>query len=380
MKNFNSLSQKFVLIFVLVFCSVQLFAQDKITLKWQVSDVTNPKSLSCYAEGDFMVNWGDGNIETLPSYSALLSHTYTATGEKEVVITASNTNCKVARVDCRKEQVTELSFLNCPYLAKLLCSDNMITNLNLSGYVHLFDLECEDNLLTHLDLSGCIGLVDLYCENNQISNLNVSGCNSLESLYCENNQIKLTNLYAIQLVTTNYNGNHFGTQNLPTTSAKLNTVFFEDQSVINGIFTEYSVSLDGSPAPESNYTVKDGKLIFLEEGKYTVTMTNDAIFAYEYDPAQVIVPVEVVPVGITENSILQIEVYPNPTTGKLKIENGELKIENVEIFDIYGKNLTPHTSYLSPHTSLDISNFPAGIYFIKIQTSVGEVVKKVVKQ
>jgi len=38
-----------------------------------------------------------------------------------------------------------------------------------------------------------------------------------------------------------------------------------------------------------------------------------------------------------------INVIPNPTTGELEIENGELKIKKVEIFDIYGRNLTPHT-------------------------------------
>jgi len=74
-----------------------------------------------------------------------------------------------------------------------------------------------------------------------------------------------------------------------------------------------------------------------------------------------------------------ITLIPNPTTGKLKIENGELRIENVEVFDIYGKNLTPHTSYLAPQTSLDISNLAAGVYFVKIYTNAGVVTKKVVK-
>jgi len=82
----------------------------------------------------------------------------------------------------------------------------------------------------------------------------------------------------------------------------------------------------------------------------------------------------------------QITVYPNPTTGELTIElrqaqlpNGQLTINNVEIFDIYGRNLTPHTSYLTPHTSYDLTVFPAGIYFLKITTENGVVTKKVIK-
>ena len=455
--------KKNIFILIVAMCTLQLSAQDKITLKWQVDDVVYPRFIICAAVGDFTVNWGDGVIDTPPTYGGMLSHTYDSTGEYEVVITASDTESKFSWINCINKQITELSFFDCSNLMSVQCGFNMITNLNLSGYVHLFNVECEENLLTNLDLSGCTAIKEINCFNNQITHLNVSGCDSLESLYCQNNQItnlnltgcfslfslqcrnnkitnldlsdcaaleelacgenqitsldlsnclgletlscednlltgfdlsnfgiinylycsnnqiKLPDLYATQLVINNYSGNHFGTQNLPNINANMNTELFEDQSVINGIYTEYSVSLNGSPAPQSNYTVKEGKLIFLKGGKYTVTMTNDAILAHEYNPAKVIVPLEVVPVGISENSILQIEVYPNPTTGKLKIENGELRIENVEIFDIYGKDLTPHTSYLLPHTSLDLSDLTSGIYFVKIYTESGIVTKKIIK-
>jgi len=75
-----------------------------------------------------------------------------------------------------------------------------------------------------------------------------------------------------------------------------------------------------------------------------------------------------------------ITVYPNPTTGELTIDNGQLTINNVEIFDIYGRNVTPHTPYLTPLTSYDLTVFPAGIYFLKITTENGIVMKKVIKQ
>ena len=95
---------------------------------------------------------------------------------------------------------------------------------------------------------------------------------------------------------------------------------------------------------------------------------------------------EPVEIKITEIQWDEITVYPNPTTGELRIENGELKIQNVEIFDIYGKNLTPQTSYLKPQTShckpqtvLDISLLKAGIYFLYITTEKEVVIRKVVK-
>jgi len=76
-----------------------------------------------------------------------------------------------------------------------------------------------------------------------------------------------------------------------------------------------------------------------------------------------------------------VTVAPNPTTGQIKIESGELKIENVEIFDIFGRELSSHSHISSStHHEIDISNLSTGLYFVKIKTEMGEVVKKVVKQ
>ena len=74
-----------------------------------------------------------------------------------------------------------------------------------------------------------------------------------------------------------------------------------------------------------------------------------------------------------------IVLYPNPTAGELRVTSYELQVTNVEIFDIYGRNLTPHTTHLLPHTSLDISHLQAGIYFVKIQTEKGIIIKKIIK-
>jgi hypothetical protein len=77
-----------------------------------------------------------------------------------------------------------------------------------------------------------------------------------------------------------------------------------------------------------------------------------------------------------------VQITPNPTTGKLRIENGELKMENIVIFDVYGRKLP---SYISSHTShpsslnLDISHLSAGIYFLKIETEKEIITRRVIK-
>jgi len=74
-------------------------------------------------------------------------------------------------------------------------------------------------------------------------------------------------------------------------------------------------------------------------------------------------------------------IYPNPTTGELTITHHELQITNIEIYDVYGRKLSSHPLILSSsHQKINLSNLNSGIYFIKIATEQGEVVKKVVKQ
>jgi len=86
-------------------------------------------------------------------------------------------------------------------------------------------------------------------------------------------------------------------------------------------------------------------------------------------------------VGVSENEMSGIRVYPNPTTGELIIDNGQWTIENVEVFDIYGRKQKIIVNYqLSIINSINISHLSAGMYFIKIRTELGEVVRKVVKE
>jgi len=94
--------------------------------------------------------------------------------------------------------------------------------------------------------------------------------------------------------------------------------------------------------------------------------------------------------AINENALLSgITVYPNPTTGELTIDNGQLSITNVEIFDVYGRNVGGKfpsnelegwtRSGRDGYRSYYLTVFPAGVYFLRIQTEKGMVTEKVIK-
>jgi len=82
-------------------------------------------------------------------------------------------------------------------------------------------------------------------------------------------------------------------------------------------------------------------------------------------------------VGIDEISTgsTPIQIYPNPTTGELRVTSNQLPVTSVEIFDVYGKLVSNLTSQISNLTVL-----PSGIYFIRIQTENETIIRKVVKQ
>ncbi|MCL2302359.1 MAG: T9SS type A sorting domain-containing protein [Lentimicrobiaceae bacterium] len=77
----------------------------------------------------------------------------------------------------------------------------------------------------------------------------------------------------------------------------------------------------------------------------------------------------------------EIVIYPNPTTGKMRIESGELRIKNVEFYDAYGRKQNVRVENL--HTlerGFDISHLSAGVYIVQISTEAGQVTKKVLKE
>ncbi len=82
-------------------------------------------------------------------------------------------------------------------------------------------------------------------------------------------------------------------------------------------------------------------------------------------------------------SLNEIKIYPNPTSGKLTIDNGQLIIKNIEITDITGKTiLSSSNSQIKQFSNLeiDLSGLNNGIYFISIQTDNEIFTSKIIKK
>jgi len=112
----------------------------------------------------------------------------------------------------------------------------------------------------------------------------------------------------------------------------------------------------------------------------TLKVLESSIGAYQDAPVWQDFKIEGI-VGIEDYKMSVVEVYPNPTSGVLRITSAESQVTGIEIFDISGRKLpTSSVSLKSLETLIDVSHLTAGFYFLKINTEAGQVIKKVLKE
>ena len=73
-----------------------------------------------------------------------------------------------------------------------------------------------------------------------------------------------------------------------------------------------------------------------------------------------------------------LQIFPNPFTDRITL-NGLEKQTLIEIHNAFGTKIYQGNTN-EQKTEIDLSNYSAGIYFIKIKTSDMEIIKKVIKQ
>ena len=84
--------------------------------------------------------------------------------------------------------------------------------------------------------------------------------------------------------------------------------------------------------------------------------------------------------GVDDNYITNVNVYPNPVNDRLYIETQTLtQTMTVEIYDVYGRHQVTETPSHQGNLTIDLSNLKSGIYFVKIKTEEGNIVKRIIK-
>ena len=73
-----------------------------------------------------------------------------------------------------------------------------------------------------------------------------------------------------------------------------------------------------------------------------------------------------------------VNIYPNPVQDKLYIE-AEAEIEDVVVYDVYGRRQVTETPSHQGNLSVDVSDLNSGVYFVKVVTENGNIVKRIIK-
>ncbi len=85
-------------------------------------------------------------------------------------------------------------------------------------------------------------------------------------------------------------------------------------------------------------------------------------------------------VNETAGSSNHLEVFPNPFSNQLKIITGLVKQKaELEVYDVFGRTIY-FQKFLTGNSMLNTGNWQKGIYLLKLNTGVEEIVKKIVKE
>lgn len=128
---------------------------------------------------------------------------------------------------------------------------------------------------------------------------------------------------------------------------------------------------DGSPleftsSPTHTYTVN---------GNYTVRLYASSYCGVTFDT----MTVHIYSTSTNDLSSKKITVYPNPTNDVVNIDLGDAYwVESIHIVDILGKSINNTTLQQQiQHHQMQLTNLPAGQYFIRIKTDKGIYTEKI---
>ena len=141
----------------------------------------------------------------------------------------------------------------------------------------------------------------------------------------------------------------------------------------------------GNPIGYNVYVNNELVLENTTELSYNTTSNDDVFFVevvalYENDKTSVgLAKKYAYGDNIDEQHEIQCKVYPNPVNDRLYIVT-EDEVENVVVYDIYGRLQVTETPRHQGNLTIDLENFKSGIYFVKINTEKGNIVKRIIKQ
>ncbi len=294
-------------------------------------------------------------------------------------------------LNCEHNELTSLDVSDNVLLEELYCGNsaidvgpfNMMTTLDVSNNVNLMTLGCFGLFnLTALDVSLNLNLENLSCGFTQITDLDLTQNTNLKVLdvdYCELTTLNLTNNTALThlRVTTDYPNTIPGpntnqilsldlSQNVALTSVWVEDSFIQELNLKNGT-NNILLHVHATQNPNLLCITVDEEEA-ANTGEYPYSQWS--VDAYLFYSENCVLGTESI-----ENT--NIDLFPNPITAILYIENTTYTIDKIEVLDLLGKTVITKKK---DFTQIDFSNLRTGIYFVKFYAGEAVLTKKVVKK
>ncbi len=110
---------------------------------------------------------------------------------------------------------------------------------------------------------------------------------------------------------------------------------------------------------------------------YTLTTENDIISLTITNSLGDSATYSATTLGNSTQDQISFTIYPNPASNLIYFKGSKIKIQNFKIFNINGQQVLQ--SAFNPATGIDVSHLTKGVYFIKVDTKNGSLMKKFIK-
>ena len=194
---------------------------------------------------------------------------------------------------------------------------------------------------------------------------NANGCESVDTLHLTINHSVAELVEATACDSYTWNGTTY------TTSGEYTQTF----TGASGCDSVVTLNLTVNYAVVSDFTITTtdscyewNSETYCETGDYTQTLQTA-------DGCDSVVTLHLtITVGIDDHNLSGIELFPNPTNRILNIRGGD--IQRIDIYSVDGQLLYTKENNGSDQMQVDVSQFAAGQYFVKVQSSDNRTVSR----
>jgi len=258
----------------------------------------------------------------------------------------------LTKLSCVSNSITALDVSSNTNLIELVCNFNHImASLIIGNNTSLIKIECDTNELTTFDITQVPNLEVLICEYNLLVDLDISQNLKLKTLRCRYNQLTVFDA-------TNNSDLIF----LDCDENQLASLNIKNNSI------ETSLSFQSNP-----------NLATVCADTTQLTDVQNLINVYGY--TNCVIGDDCLALDIADYVFdVSIGMHPNPAKEMVYIQ-GKNNFKEITIFDVNGRVLNSVSVVGTQlETALDITKLTQGIYFVRVVSSKGQFVSKLIKE